>query len=124
MQFIADMGISPQTVSFLRDLGYKASHLHEQGLDRLADSEILEKARQEQSILLTHDLDFGDLLAASSAQLPSVIIFRLRSMRPERVNLYLRNVLTLHSRVFADGVIVTITEAGARIRRLPISASK
>ena len=77
MKFVADMGISPTTVSFLQDLGYKAVHLHHQGLDRLTDSEVLEKALREESILLTHDLDFGGLLAASGGQLPSVIIFRL-----------------------------------------------
>jgi predicted nuclease of predicted toxin-antitoxin system len=110
--------------AFLLELGYPATHLHEQGLDRLTDSEILEKARQEESILLTHDLDFGDLLAASGARLPSVVIFRLRNMSPERVNLHLRNVLTLIAGVFADGVIMTITEAGARIRRLPLPPAK
>ena len=67
MKFLADMGISPKTVSFLQNLGYQAAHLHQEGLDRLSDSEILEKARLNGSILLTHDLDFGDLLAASEA---------------------------------------------------------
>lgn len=124
MKFIADMGISPKTVSYLQDLGYQAVHLHQQGLDRLTDSEILEKARHEESILLTHDLDFGDLLAASGAQLPSVIIFRLRNMRPERVNVRLQDVITRYSEVLTHGAIITITEAGARIRQLPLPAPK
>jgi predicted nuclease of predicted toxin-antitoxin system len=124
MKFVADMGISPKTVSFLQDLGYQAVHLHHQGLDRLTDSEVLEKALREESILLTHDLDFGGLLAASGGQLPSVIIFRLRNMRPEQVNVYLHNVITHHSEALDHGVIVTIAEAGVRIRHLPISAPK
>jgi predicted nuclease of predicted toxin-antitoxin system len=82
MKFLADMGISPKTVSFLRDLGHQAVHLHEEGLGRLSDSEILEKARREESIVLTHDLDFGDLLAASGAQLPAVVIFRFAICAP------------------------------------------
>jgi predicted nuclease of predicted toxin-antitoxin system len=92
MKFLADMGISPKTVSFLQNLGYQAAHLHQEGLDRLSDSEILKQARLVGSILLTHDLDFGDLLAASEAELPSVIIFRLRNMRPEQVNLHLNSI--------------------------------
>lgn len=75
MKFLADMGISPKAVDFLVRLGHQASHLQQQGLHRLKDSEILEKARQEGCILLTHDLDFGDLLAANGADLPSVVIF-------------------------------------------------
>lgn len=45
MKFLADMGISPQTVAFLQTLGHDAVHLAAQGLDRLPDHEILEKAR-------------------------------------------------------------------------------
>lgn len=45
MRFLADMGISPKTVAFLRGLGHDAVHLHALGLDRLPDSAILELAR-------------------------------------------------------------------------------
>ncbi len=124
MRFLADMGISPKTVSFLRDLGHQAVHLHEEGLARLSDSEILEKARREESIVLTHDLDFGDLLAASGAQLPTVIIFRLRNMRPERVNLYLENIIKQHTKPLDHGAVATVAEGGVRIRRLPIVANE
>jgi predicted nuclease of predicted toxin-antitoxin system len=60
MKFLADMGISPRTVTFLRELGHEAVHLHEEGLERLGDTAILAKARKEGRILLTHDLDFGE----------------------------------------------------------------
>ena len=82
MKLLADMGISPKTVSYLENLGYQAVHLHHEGLDKLSDAEILQKARLEGSILLTHDLDFGDLLAASEAELPSVINFPLAQYAP------------------------------------------
>ncbi len=120
MRFLADMGISPRTVSFLRELGHEAMHLHQEGLGRLTDPEILEKARREGSVVLTHDLDFGDLLAASGTQLPTVIIFRLRNMRPDRVNVYLQNVIIQHASALDEGAIATVAEAGVRIRRLPL----
>ena len=65
MKFLLDMGLSPATAAFLRRLGHEAIHLHEEGLDELPDSQILERARQESFVLLTHDLDFPDLLAAT-----------------------------------------------------------
>ncbi len=46
MRFLADMGISPRTVDFLRRLGYEVLHLHEAGLDRLADPTILAEVRR------------------------------------------------------------------------------
>jgi predicted nuclease of predicted toxin-antitoxin system len=121
MKFLADMGISPQTVSYLQNLGHQATHLHQEGLERLSDPEILQKARLEGSILLTHDLDFGDLLAASEARLPSVIIFRLRNMRPQRVNLHLSSIVKEYAQDLKQGVIMTITEGSIRIRQLPIA---
>lgn len=121
MNFLADMGISPKTVAHLRDLGHDAVHLHEQGLDRLPDPEILEKARTENRVLLTHDLDFGELLAAGGGRLPSVVIFRLRNMRPEQVTRYLDEVLAHHTDSLRDGAIATVTEGQVRVRRLPIA---
>lgn len=67
MKFLADMGISPKSANFLRSLGYDTAHLLDQGLGRLPDPDILEKARLEGRVLLAHDLGFGELVAASGA---------------------------------------------------------
>jgi predicted nuclease of predicted toxin-antitoxin system len=124
MKFLLDMGVSPSAVDFFQRLGHQATHLQQQGLHRLSDSEILEKAREEGCILLTHDLDFGDLLAASGASLPSVVIFRLRNMRPEQVNRHLLKILSQYPEALERGAIVTVTEGRARIRRLPLETGE
>ncbi len=77
MRFLADMGISPRIVEYLRERGHEAIHLREEGLQKLTDPKILDKARSEDRILLANDLDFSDLMAASGERLPSGIIFRL-----------------------------------------------
>jgi Domain of unknown function (DUF5615) len=51
VKLLADMGISPTTVAFLHALGHDAMHLADQGLERLPDPGIVEKARQEERIL-------------------------------------------------------------------------
>jgi predicted nuclease of predicted toxin-antitoxin system len=73
LKFLADMGISPRTVGELRHQGYDAVHLVEQGLQRLADGDILVKARTEGRVLLTVDLDFAQLSAMSRDPFSSVI---------------------------------------------------
>lgn len=123
MKFLADMGISPRIVDFLQQLGHQAVHLQQQGLHRLKDSQILEKARNEECILLTHDLDFGDLLAASGAGIPSVVIFRLRNMRPEHVNRYLLKIISQYPEALENGAIITVTEGHIRMRDLPLGTS-
>lgn len=115
------MGISPRTVAFLREKGYEAVHLLDEGLGTLEDPDILTKARQEGRVLLTHDLDFGDLLAASGEALPSVVIFRLRNMRPEQVNRYMQTVLAEHGEALERGAVVSVTEGQLRLRLLPLS---
>ncbi|MBM4083824.1 MAG: hypothetical protein FJ272_03460 [Planctomycetes bacterium] len=120
MRFLADMGISPDTVAFLRSLGHDAAHLHEQRLHRLDDPGILQKARDEGRILLAHDLDFGELMAASGGKLPSIIVFRLRDMRPDRVNHSLDRVIAAHHELLARGVIVSVSEARIRVHELPV----
>ncbi|MCX7924205.1 MAG: DUF5615 family PIN-like protein [Fimbriimonadales bacterium] len=108
------------TVQALRAAGYESSHLHEENLQRLADEEILEKARREERIVLTCDLDFGDLLAASGAGLPSVILFRLSNYTPEYLNPRLFQVLAECEPVLNEGAIVIVQDSRYRVRRLPI----
>ena len=124
MKFLVDMGISPHTVSFLRGLGHDTVHLHEQGLDRVEDSAILEKARNESRVLLTHDLDFGELIAASGARLPSIVVFRLRNMRPERVSRYLQSIIAEQKESLEEGAVISVTEGQVRVRLLPLEASE
>jgi predicted nuclease of predicted toxin-antitoxin system len=120
MKFLVDMGISPGTTAHLRRLGHDAIHLSEQRLERLADQGIIEKARSENRVLLAHDLDFGEIMAASGARLPSVVTFRLRNMHPENVRRYLDTVIADHEQSLVRGVIVSVTEGQIRIRHLPL----
>lgn len=57
MNFLLDMGLAQRTALFLRGLGYDAIHLHEQGLRRLPDEQIIQKALAENRIILTHDFE-------------------------------------------------------------------
>lgn len=107
-------------VQSLRESGYDASHLREEGLQRLPDPEIVEKARQEDRTLLTFDLDFGELRVASTEALPSVIIFRLQRTTPVFVVARLLEVLAECFLELETGAIVTVEDARYRLRRLPL----
>lgn len=121
MRFLADMGISPGAVAHLRASGHDSIHLVEQNLHRMSDHDILAKARSEQRIVLTHDLDFGDLMAASGAQLPGVIIFRLSCMMAVNVNRYVDIILQEHTQALRQGAILSVSERRIRVRTLPIN---
>ena len=120
MKFLADMGISETTVRALRERGNDAVHLRELGLQRLPDDQILLKARVEARVILTFDLDFGDLLAASSGSTPSVILFRMRNQTPSAVTPRLLEVVDSCSEALITGALIVVEGERYRVRRLPI----
>jgi predicted nuclease of predicted toxin-antitoxin system len=73
MRFLADAGISPATVQFLIHLGHEAMHVRTIGMQQALDLDVVERARVDSSIVLTFDLDFGDVLALGVLDKPSVI---------------------------------------------------
>jgi predicted nuclease of predicted toxin-antitoxin system len=121
MQFLADMGISMVTVNWLKSLGHDAKHLAEEKLMRLPDDLILKKAKAENRILLTCDLDFGYFLSLTKDTLPTIIIFRLEFQTPlnhihKLTRLFHESMNALHS-----GSVISIDDSKIRIRTLPIS---
>jgi predicted nuclease of predicted toxin-antitoxin system len=114
------MGVSGTTVQALRDGGEDAIHLREIGLQRLPDDQILLKARAENRIVLTFDLDFGDLLAASGGNTPSVILFRMRNQTPAAVTPRLLAVLKTCADALSAGAFIVVEDQRYRVRRLPI----
>src|SRR5881296_3360570 len=111
------MGVSLSTVASLREAGHDAIHLRDEGLLRVKDSEILGKARSENRVVLTFDLDFGDLLAASGERLPSVIIFRLRNQTPTAVRPRLFQIISGCEVDLNRGAVVVVEDARYRVRR-------
>ena len=122
MKFLADMGVSPRCVEWLRDQGHDAVHLFEQKLHRLSDSEVLRKATAEKRILLTMDLDFARLVSEiGSVDLPTVIIFRLSDQRPHSVQARIEALLPIIRHNLEQGnSIVSVSDSAVRIRNLPI----
>lgn len=124
MKFLADVGISLSTVQALRNAGHDARHLREEALQRLSDAEIVDKARREGRIILTFDLDFGELLALGLSDSPSVIIFRLHDERPASVIPKLMDVLAQSSKELDQGAVVVVEDTRYRLRHLPVKASE
>ena len=116
------MGISNHLVPRLEASGHDVTHLLDEGLESLPDPEILRKARDEERVLVVHDLDFPELVAASRSRLPSVVLLRLRDMRPGNVAFHLTGALERCTEALAEGAIVSVTENAVRVRALPIES--
>lgn len=124
MKILVDMGLAPVVADELRRAGHAAVHLHEVGLGRLSDREILSLAATEGRVVLTHDLDFSDLLAASGERLPSVVVFRLQKMLPTNVLAHAIPILTRFEPELTSGCVISVREGQVRVRLLPIPAGE
>ncbi|MBI5406874.1 MAG: DUF5615 family PIN-like protein [Nitrospirae bacterium] len=120
MRFLADMGISMRIVEWLRSINHDVVHLREQNLQTLPDNEIFDKAITEDRIILTFDLDFGEIIALSKGRQISVILFRLRNTTTSFVLKRLEKVITESAELLKMGHIIIVEEARYRIRKLPI----
>jgi predicted nuclease of predicted toxin-antitoxin system len=120
VKFLADMGISARTIATLREQGHDAVHVREIGLDRASDATILEQARADGRVVLTVDLDFGQLLAANLQATPSVVIFRVHDQTPASITPRLLRVVAERSTDLEDGAIILVEDRRYRIRSLPI----
>jgi predicted nuclease of predicted toxin-antitoxin system len=117
------MGVSMAVVDWLRSQGHDAVHLREQGLQRAADVDIFAKAVAEQRVVLTFDLDFGEIAALSQGQRASVLLFRLQNTRTTHVIERLTAILADCVPVLERGAVVIVEESRHRVRALPIGST-
>jgi predicted nuclease of predicted toxin-antitoxin system len=119
--FLADMGISLRIVSWLKGRGHDVTHLRDEGLQRLPDREIFKKAAAEKRIILTFDLDFGEIVALSQDSPVSVFLFRLHNTTTSFVIKRLEQVLSVSADfVKLHTAIIVIDDSRHRIRTIPI----
>jgi predicted nuclease of predicted toxin-antitoxin system len=121
MKLLLDQGLPRTTVFPLRAAGIDAAHVGERALATAPDSLILDIARQEQLIVVTLDADFHALLALSGAAGPSVIRIRIEGLRADRLASLLVDVLKLCADDLTHGAMISVSENGVRVRRLPLS---
>ncbi|QTQ33601.1 DUF5615 family PIN-like protein [Aromatoleum bremense] len=73
MKLLVDMNLSPRWIGVLGDAGFEAVHWTSLGAKNAPDSEIMAYAKAADYVVLTHDLDFGAILAATHGEKPSVV---------------------------------------------------
>lgn len=120
-RLLLDMGLAQSTARHLRARGHDVVHLRDEGLKRLPDDQIVAKAIAEQRAIITHDLDFGRIVALSGESVPSILTLRLTDMTPKNVNPALNLALDRSSPAIARGALVTLSNQGIRIRPLPVA---
>lgn len=120
MKILIDMNLSPRLVAFLADAGFYAQHWRALGAAGAPDVEIMAYAKANDFVVLTHDLDFGAILAATNAEKPSVVQIRSDDLTPETLAGPVIAGLRQCKDALAAGALVTVDPARVRLRVLPL----
>lgn len=115
MKILADENVEGEIVSALREAGHSVSDIKETS-PGIEDADVLTLASDSESILLTNDKDFGDLVYRDGRFSKGVILLRFGKLEiTEKIDLLL-GVLEEREAEFYDAFAV-ITTTGLRIRR-------
>ena len=120
MKFIIDMNLSTEWVSYLVDHSIDVAHWSEIGPIDAKDADIAAHAAKVGACIITHDLDFANMVAASGSSSPSVVQVRGARVLPHNFGPDLVAALRSYSDVLQSGAIVTIQARGTRFRVLPV----
>jgi len=120
MKWLLNMNIPRRLKYYLESVGHQCRHVGDIGLGTADDWTVLKEAAEKGETILTHDLDYGQLLAFSGVTQPSVLIVRLSRPHPESIFKRLMAVWTIIEQPLKIGAIVVLDDATVRIRELPI----
>lgn len=121
MRLLLDENLSSRLVDLLAAAGHDVVHVRALDLVSAPDPVILAQALDERRVLVTLDTDFGDLVAHSGAEEPSIILFRgdVTRRTDRQATLLLANLDAVTDDLEA-GAVVVIGDNRVRVRRLPV----
>jgi len=120
MKLLIDMNLSPRWVRTLADAGIEAEHWSSLGEANATDAAIMTFARTKGYVVLTHDLDFSAILAATKGEKPSVVQIRSENVSPEGIGESVIGALRQMTDLLEEGALLTVDPARARLRVLPL----
>lgn len=114
------MNLSPRWIEVLAVAGIEAAHWSMLGPRNASDAEIMGYARSHDYVVLTHDLDFGTILAATQGDKPSVVQVRADDVNPEAIGSQVIAAVRQMGAELESGALLTVDPDRARLRLLPL----
>jgi predicted nuclease of predicted toxin-antitoxin system len=122
VKLLVDMKLSPRWVGMLSEASIEAAHWSKLGAHNAPDSEIMAFAAVNNYIVLTHDLDFSAILAATQGEKPSVVQIRAEDVSPDVISKQVIVALRQMATELEDGALLTIEPNRTRLRVLPLQS--
>lgn len=115
MKFIVDENLSKKLARFLNQLGHPTLRVRiiNPGVE---DYQVLELALSKDSILVTSDKDFGELIFKENLAHCGIIFLRLQDETPDNTIRVIQKLIPKFDEVKNNFVVVTEKEGKLRIR--------
>lgn len=120
MKLLVDMNLSPRWVAVLAEAGIEAAHWSALGAHNAPDPVIMAYASANGYVVLTHDLDFSAILAATHGEKPSVVQIRAEDVSPDVIGSQVIIALRQMASELEDGALLTVDPNSTRLRVLPL----
>jgi len=124
VKLVVDMNLSPSWVERLAGHGFEAVHWSTTGAATAPDAEILTWANEHGFVVITNDLDFSAILAASAGATPSVVQIRTQDLLSDEAVSIVAKAVQAHREDIERGALLSIDERGTRVRMLPLKGSR
>lgn len=119
MRVKLDENLGRSHVALLRDSGYEADRVHDQGLSGERDSTIWERVCREERFFITIDLDFADVRQFLPGSHPGILLLRARNRSRSAIFGVLKRVLNEQPLGNLAGCLTVADETHTRVRRPP-----
>jgi predicted nuclease of predicted toxin-antitoxin system len=120
MKLLVDMNLSPRWIASLVQAGFEAVHWSQIGAHDAPDRLIMDYARQEGYCVLTHDLDFSAILAATGGRKPSVVQIRSPAVSHEAIGQLVIEAIEQVKSELLQGALLTVDPSRSRLTLLPL----
>jgi predicted nuclease of predicted toxin-antitoxin system len=121
VKLLVDMNLSPLWVTHFRLEGVTAVHWSVVGRVDAPDAVIMAYAADHDYVVLTQDLDFGAILAATNGTKPSVVQIRSDNLSPAAIGRQLVAAIRQMTAELEAGALVTVDPARTRLSLLPLN---
>ncbi|MCL2807955.1 MAG: DUF5615 family PIN-like protein [Coriobacteriia bacterium] len=113
------MNLSPRWAHYLSSFGLDCVHWSTVGCAGATDIEIILYAKEHGYSIVTHDLDFSAILAATKEARPSVVQIRSIDLNPRTIGVQVAKAIITMESELQLGALVTIDPGKTRLRLLP-----
>ena len=117
MKFLTDENISKLILNRLREFGFDVKDIKEDKNYGMDDLSIMDIAKSECRIILTHDKDFGQILKSPYPKYKGIIILRCRNQNPINVMSVLEKLLFSKFRDLITESIIVASETRITVYR-------